>query len=59
MIQITDQEALSAKIAIGAILEAWACEESLSHETIDEILDDAKSAYSVICHRLGVTNDYK
>lgn len=59
MIQITNEEALSAKIALAAILDAWACEESLSHEMISEVLDDAKSAYSVLCYRLGVTNDYK
>lgn len=52
-------DAMSGKIALAAILEAWSCEESLSHEQIDEILDDTRKAYKALCSVLEIRPDYE
>lgn len=45
----TDESTItSATISIRAILEAYACEEDLTRERIDEILDDARGAYKAL-----------
>lgn len=58
-ITISEENAMKAKIALATILEAWNCEESLSHEQIDEVLYATQDGYKALCEALGVQPDYK